>query len=82
MNKDFDYVFNQTVLPTNIGGVSFSVETNGRILVLEQYKELFNRVMAIKKDKPVSKGILLTGQPGVGMFSHFNLQTLIPCSLR
>ena len=41
-------------------------------------QQIFNRVMAIKKDKPVSQGILLTGQPGVGMFSHFNFQKLMP----
>ena len=58
----------QTILITRIED-PIPEGTNGQILVLEQYRELSIRATAIKDSSP-AKGILLTGQPGVGMSSH------------
>ena len=71
LGKDYvKDVCQETTLMTRIeGSHPFPKETNGQILVLEQYRELFDRAIAMKSHNP-NGGILLTGQPGVGMFSH------------
>ena len=54
-------VCQETTLMTRIEGLHpFPKETKGRILVLEQYRELFNRATAIKDNSPAG-GILPMG---------------------
>ena len=65
---EFPYQLSLGINQRDRYSIPISVESRGKILVLESYERMFHHLLLLRKgDKGSRQGVVITGQPGIGV---------------